>query len=61
MYTGLDVFETVGQIAAWNYQPVINETIYPGYCGQLNGSAGEFFPPNAEKTNVDFFSPDICR
>jgi hypothetical protein len=44
----------------FTFQEVPSE-IYPSYCGSLNGSAGEFFPPNREKTFVDFFTPDLCR
>lgn len=60
MYTGTDVFEDVGQIAAWNFNSTVNET-YPFECNAVTGSAGEFFSPNREKTFADFFTPDVCR
>lgn len=61
MFTGSSGIENVGQISEWNYQAKINESVYTSYCGQLNGSAGEFFPPGRGKDYVDFFTPDLCR
>ena len=61
MFTGADNILNVGQISEWNFSPSINSEIYPDYCGQLNGSAGEFFPPGRGKDYVDFFTPDLCR
>ena len=52
----------VGQISEWNFKSNINEDIYPKPCGILSGSAGEFFPPGRDKiTDIEFFSPDLCR
>lgn len=61
MFTGANSISEVGQIAEWNYKNEIDPAIYPSYCGQLNGSAGEFFPPGRGKDYVDFFTPDLCR
>ena len=61
MYTGESDIQNIGQISEWNFLPNINESIYPKPCGDLTGSAGEFFPPGRDDTYVDFFSPDLCR
>ena len=61
MYTGQDVFLDYGQISAFKGSTTIDPDIYPSYCGYLNGSAGDFFPPDIPKTYVDYFSPDLCR
>ena len=61
MFTGENNILDVGQISEWNFMSHANESVYPDYCGQLNGSAGEFFPPGRDKTYVDFFTPDLCR
>ena len=61
MWTGETTIDKVGQISAWNYNYTIDESIYPDECGELTGSAGEFFPPGRGKDYVDFFSPDLCR
>jgi len=61
MWTGATSIDKVGQISEWNFFPKIDEAIYPDKCGELTGSAGEFFPPGRGKDYVDFFSPDLCR
>ncbi len=61
MYTGVDDIMDVGQIYKWRGEERIPDRIYTGYCAELNGSAGEFFPPKRDKTYVDFFTPDLCR
>ena len=61
MYTGMDDFDDLGRISMWKEKTKVDENIYPGPCGMLNGSAGDFFPPKIDKTYVDYFSPDLCR
>jgi len=61
MYTGNGDFDQVGQIALWNEDSQVPADMYTGYCGQINGSAGEFFPPNRDKTFVNLFTSDLCR
>ena len=61
MYTGEDNFDQVGQIGTWNYNSTVNESIYTDKCAEIVGSAGEFFPPNRDKTFVEFFTSDLCR
>ncbi len=60
MFTGANDLNEVGQISAWKYNDTV-ESIYPMPCGELTGSAGEFFPPHREQDFVDFFTPDLCR
>jgi len=60
MYTGKNDIGQLGTIKAWNNKTNLTE-YYPGHCGQLSGSAGEFFPPNRDKTSLSYFSSDICR
>merc|ERR1719210_2993127 len=61
MWTGASDIMKVGQISEWNYMQHVKEDIYPETCGELTGSAGEFFPPGRGKDSVDFFTPDLCR
>jgi len=61
MYTGMDDFNRIGQIASWNYNPTLPEKMYTNQCGQVRGSAGTFFPPNRDKTFIEYFSSDVCR
>ena len=61
MYTGMETLDNIGQIYAWKNSTTIDPSIYPFHCGELTGSAGEFFPPNRDKTFVDYFVPDLCR
>ncbi|GAB0093508.1 uncharacterized protein DMENIID0001_086580 [Sergentomyia squamirostris] len=59
MYTGADDISKLGSIGNWNYE---NRTeFFAGTCGMINGSAGEFYPPNLKRDQVSFFSPDMCR
>jgi hypothetical protein len=60
MYTGLgEDVRRLAEVAEWNYQRTTYH--YPSYCGRVNGSAGEIFPPNAAKTHISVFSTDFCR
>ena len=61
MYTGAGGLENIGQVLKWKDMAEIPSYVFPGECGRLTGSAGEFFPPEREATSVDFFSPDLCR
>jgi len=59
MFTGKGGMKNFGETKEWNYH---RETpFYKSYCSMVNGSAGEFFPPNRDKGNISLFSPDICR
>ena len=61
MWTGASDIQQIGKISEWNYMDHINESIYPGTCGELRGTAGEFFPPGQGKDYLEFFSGDLCR
>lgn len=58
--TGVNNISKIGQINNWNYHP--RTEFFEGKCGELFGSAGDFFPPNIQKDNSVFlFSPEMCR
>ncbi|CAG7823679.1 unnamed protein product [Allacma fusca] len=59
MRTGVRDIQNLGVLANWDYRS--QTPFYESYCGRVNGSAGEFFPPNRDKTKISLFSPDICR
>ena len=61
MWTGESDINKIGKISEWNYMNHVNESIYPGTCGELRGTAGEFFPPGQGKDYLEFFSGDLCR
>lgn len=60
MWTGKDDIQKVGQITKWKNASDLSE-FFPSPCSTLTGSAGEFFPPNRDKTSISYFSPDLCR
>lgn len=49
----------LGRIDRWNYRQRTN--FYEGHCGEISGSAGEFWPPSVTKDDISLFSPDMCR
>lgn len=60
MFTGVDDIRKMGEIYQWNYQKEVNA--FDGDCGHVQGSAGEFFPPNLSKNKtIWLFVPNICR
>ena len=34
---------------------------YESYCGMVNGSFGEGWPPRRERTSISMYSTDLCR
>jgi len=60
MWTGEDNLQKVGQITGWNGHSDLSY-LYPSPCHELTGSAGEFFPPNRDKSSVSYFTTDLCR
>lgn len=58
MYTGRDDIELLGIIEEWNGKP--KSPAYPSYCGFVNGTSGELWPPVKKYNKVSVFSPDIC-
>jgi len=59
MQTGVKDITKLGVLSEWDYAN--HTTFYHSYCGAVNDSAGELFPPNRDKTKIGLFSPDICR
>lgn len=60
MNTGAFDFSKIGHVEQWNYQT--RTDYFAGSCGMINGSAGEFYPPNQTKDKpVSFYSSDMCR
>ncbi|CAG9772833.1 unnamed protein product [Ceutorhynchus assimilis] len=50
----------LGELHSWKFME--KTPFFPGQCGEIGGSAGEFFPANLKKdTVIKFFSPDLCR
>lgn len=60
MHTGDGDISKIGEVELWDYRD--HTDFFEGTCGMVNGSAGEFYPPNQTKDKpVSFFSPDMCR
>uniref|UniRef100_U5EUH2 Putative plasma membrane glycoprotein cd36 n=1 Tax=Corethrella appendiculata TaxID=1370023 RepID=U5EUH2_9DIPT len=60
VHTGEEDITKIGTMQFWNYASRTN--FFDSYCGMINGSAGEFYPPHQQKdVPVQFFSPDMCR
>lgn len=60
MNTGASDITKIGQMENWNYNT--RTDFFAGTCGMINGSAGEFYPPNQTKDKpVMFYSGDMCR
>jgi len=58
MYTGAGDVGQMGQVHSWNYT---TQSVFPGECGKVRGSAGEFYAPNLQKNFIELFSNDLCR
>lgn len=60
VFTGADDITRIGQMHTWNYGE--HSGFYQNHCGMINGSAGEFHPPNlTEESILQLFTPDMCR
>lgn len=60
MHTGDSDIRQLGAVKLWDY--TAQTPYFPGQCGMVNGSAGEFYSPNQQRTeSVSFFSSDMCR
>lgn len=60
MNTGAADISQIGKVESWDYQK--RTSFFPGACGQINGSAGEFYPPHQTKDQpLSFYSADMCR
>lgn len=48
-----------GKIMSWNHR---NRTdFFEGHCGEIKGSAGEFYPLNLKKDKLVFYSSELCK
>ncbi|KDR24218.1 hypothetical protein L798_07625, partial [Zootermopsis nevadensis] len=60
METGEDDISRLGRLRQWNYDT--RTDFFEAECGQVNGSAGELFPPGQTRDKpVEMFSADLCR
>ncbi|XP_075153553.1 protein peste-like [Haematobia irritans] len=60
VFTGADDISRLGQMHNWNYKS--HSGFFESHCGMINGSGGEFYPPNLTPDSiVGLFSPDMCR
>ncbi|KAK9876979.1 hypothetical protein WA026_016007 [Henosepilachna vigintioctopunctata] len=58
VYTGNSSTVT-GKIHDWNN--LVHSPFYEDKCGDIRGSAGEFFPHNLRKETLDIFNIEMCR
>jgi len=58
MYTGAGNVSRMGEVSSWNYT---THFAFPGSCGKVHGSAGEFYAPGLKKDHIYFYSNDLCR
>ncbi|KAG8225960.1 hypothetical protein J437_LFUL006189, partial [Ladona fulva] len=59
MDTGGDDITKLGRLREWNYES--RTDYFDGPCGEINGSAGELWPPHRKKDHISMFSSDLCR
>jgi len=58
VYTGQGDVTKMGRVATWNYA---NHMYFPDTCGDVNGSAGEFYTPGIKRDHIEMYSNDLCR
>lgn len=60
MYTGEDDIKNLGLLQLWNGQS--EDAAYPGECGKIQGTTGELWPPETDRTkSLQMFVGDVCR
>lgn len=59
MYTGENNINLLGIINKWNAVSWTGD--YSSYCGVVNGTSGELWPPVNSYDKVALFAPDLCR
>ncbi|XP_046739499.1 protein croquemort-like isoform X2 [Diprion similis] len=59
MATGQDNIMNIGILRNWNYRNTTS--FYDAPCNAVEGSAGEFWPPDKNYDEITLFSADICR
>lgn len=58
MYTGKNDLELLGLFEEWNGRPYTSA--YSSYCGFVNGTSGELWPPVEKYNKVSLFASDLC-
>lgn len=62
MYTGYDNSNNFGRVKTWNGKPELGFWRKYSECDKLKGTDGSIFPPFVTReTELDAFSPDVCR
>lgn len=59
VFTGADDVGKVANLDMWNFTR--NSGYYESYCGMVNGTFGEAFSPNKDRTSITMYLTDICR
>ncbi|XP_046440318.1 protein peste-like [Daphnia pulex] len=59
IFTGVDDISKLDVMDMWNYNS--KTEYYESYCGYVNGSFGEGWPPRRERTSISMYSSDLCR
>jgi len=59
IFTGTDDINKLASMDMWNYTR--QTPYYESYCGMVNGSFGEGWPPRREPTSISMYITDICR
>lgn len=59
MDTGSEDISQLGILKKWNYKDTT--TYFKSPCNIVEGSAGEFWPPDQIEADISLYSPDICR
>ncbi|KAK4016392.1 protein croquemort [Daphnia magna] len=59
IFTGVDDISKLDVMDMWNYTR--KTEYYESYCGMVNGSFGEGWPPRRERTSIEMYSTDLCR
>lgn len=59
MHTGEDDITRLGLLARWNNMSKTD--YYDSYCGMVNGTTGELWPPVNSTGNITLFVSDLCR
>ena len=59
METGEDDISQLGILRKWHYKDTTK--FFKSPCNVIEGSAGEFWPPNRAKDKITLFSIDLCR
>ncbi|KAK0075820.1 hypothetical protein PV325_006271, partial [Microctonus aethiopoides] len=59
MATGEDNLNNLGVMKNWNYKDTTS--YYKTPCNVVEGSAGEFWPPNRDAEEITIWTADLCR